>query len=289
MNGIHSSAIIDPTAEVAADVAIGPFSIIEADVRIAAGCQIAGHVVIKRGTMLGENNVVSEHTVLGGRPQHLQAKDRVGRLIVGRGNTFREHVTVHAGFAEHDETTIGDGNLLMVNVHVGHDCHIGDRNIIANNVMLAGHVTVESRAYISGAVGIHQFCRVGQMAMVGGQAHISQDIPPYITVDGLSSEVVGLNTIGLRRNGIDDAGMKQLKAAYRVIYRSGLRWKDVLERLQTEFASGPAAAFYTFLSQGKRGFVQERRTAGKTTLKLYPSQLDEPPADEVKPPIREVG
>ena len=130
---------------------------------------------------------------------------------------------------------------------------------MANNAMLAGHVHVDDRAYISGAAGVHQFCRVGTFAMVGGQAHLVQDVPPYVTVDGLSSLVVGLNKIGLRRAGYDQATIQGLMAAYRLIYRSGLRWAEILEQLRTRFPTGPAALFYEFLSTTARGIVSERR------------------------------
>lgn len=285
MTRIHQTAIVDSSAQIAADVEIGPFCIVESDVVIGSGCQLGCRSVVKTGTTLGENNVLSEGAVVGGRPQHLLAGATTGRLLVGKGNTFRENVTIHCGFGPEDYTTIGDENLFMVNSHVGHDSTIGSNCIIANNVMIAGHVTVENRVYISGAVGIHQFCRIGQLAMVGGQAHVSQDIPPFVTVDGLSTEIVGLNKIGLRRNGYTTEEVKQLKAAYRIIYRSGLRWDDVLSRLKEEFEHGPATEFHKFLSVGKRGFVQERRTAGKATLKLYDAQ----PQQEVSVPVRDAG
>jgi UDP-N-acetylglucosamine acyltransferase len=154
---------------------------------------------------------------------------------------------------------------------------------MVNNAMIAGHVTVESRAYIAAAVGIHQFCRVGQLAMVGGQAHITQDIPPFVTIDGLSSEVVGLNRIGLRRNGFTGDDIRQLKAAYRIIYRSGLRFDEILSTLSQQFPTGPASAYHEFLSQGKRGFVRERRAPPKSTIRLFSGD------DDSAAPIRHAG
>jgi UDP-N-acetylglucosamine acyltransferase len=139
---------------------------------------------------------------------------------------------------------------------------------MANNVMLSGHITVGDRAYLSGAVAIHQFCRVGCYAMVGGQAHITQDVPPYVTIDGLSSRVVGLNTVGLRRGGFSREEINQLKEAYQVIYRSGLTWKEVLAELRRRYTEGPAAVWIDFLSTGSRGFVQERRTPRGATVKF---------------------
>ena len=164
----------------------------------------------------------------------------------------------------------------MVCSHVAHDCHLGNNVIVTNNGMLAGHVHVDDRAYISGAAGVHQFCRVGTLAMVGGQAHIVQDVPPYVTIDGLSSLVVGLNKIGLRRAGYDQATIQELMAAYRVIYRSGLRWTELLEQLRTRFPTGPAALFYEFLSTTARGIVSERRTPPGATIRLRDTEEAEP-------------
>jgi UDP-N-acetylglucosamine acyltransferase len=260
-------------AQVADDVEIGPFSVIEPDVVIGPGCRLASRVVIKSGTVLGPNNQVFEGAVLGGMPQHIHMPERIGRLIIGSGNTIRENVTIHRALEEEDATILGDNNLLMVNVHIAHDCRLGNNTIFANNSMLAGHVTVGDRAYISGAAGVHQFCRVGSLAMVGGQSHIVKDVPPFVTVDGLSSFVVGLNQIGLRRAG-HGSEVRRLKEAYRVIYRNGLTWTEVLARLKDEFSDGLAAQFYQFLSTTTRGIVQERRLPPGATIRLRRDQGD---------------
>jgi UDP-N-acetylglucosamine acyltransferase len=214
--------------------------------------------------------------VLGGLPQHVHVPAQPGRIVIGSGNTIRENVTIHRALVPDHATTIGDNCLLMVNAHVAHDCRLGNHVIVTNNAMLAGHVHVDDRAYISGAVGIHQFCRVGTLAMVGGQAHLVQDVPPYVTVDGLSSLVVGLNKIGLRRTGHDQATIQELMTAYRLVYRSGLRWAEILEQLRTQFPTGPAAAFYEFLSTTARGIVSERRAPPGATIKLRDTVDSEP-------------
>jgi len=206
--------------------------------------------------------------VLGGLPQHAHMPENPGQVVIGSGNTIRENVTVHRALEADHVTVIGHGNLLMANAHVAHDCRIGNHTILTNNAMLGGHVTVDDRAYLSGAVGIHQFCRIGSLAMVGGQAHINKDVPPYVTIDGLSSLVVGLNQIGLRRAGYDTETIRQLKVAYRVIYRSGLTWSEILRRLKSECCAGPAAAFYKFLSATARGIVAERRAPPQATIRL---------------------
>ena len=280
MAQIHPLAVVHPEAILGADVTIGPFCVIEQDVVIGEGCEIASHVMIKAGTQLGPHNIVSEGAVLGGRPQHLGAHEKVGRVVIGHHNQIREHVTVHCGLTPKDVTTIGNHCLLMVNVHVAHDCHIGDSVIMANNVMLAGHVSVGNKAYLSGAVGVHQFCRIGAYAMVGGQSHVSQDVPPYVTVDGKSNLIAGLNKVGLKRAGFNEADMLQLKEAYRVIYRGGLRWADVQAVLAERFTTGPAKAFSDFFATGKRGFVSERRTPPSATLKLVTPTDEKEVGDE---------
>ncbi len=255
---IHPTAVISRSAAIGRGVAIGPFVVVEGDTIIGDGCRLEARVVIKEGTVLGPNNHVFEGAVLGGLPQHVHMPKNPGRVIIGSGNVIRENVTIHRALQEGQATIVGDNNLLMVNSHVAHDCQIGSGCILANNVMLAGHVTVGDRAYLSGAVAVHQFCRIGPLAMVGGHARVGKDIPPYVTVDGFTTLVAGLNVIGLRRAGFSAQQIQQLKEAYRVIYRSGLSWKEILETLRTRFAEGPAALFYEFLASTKRGITPER-------------------------------
>jgi len=264
----HPSAVISPHARIAHDVCIGPLCVIEEDVSIDEGCVLGATSVIKNGTTLGSNNQVFEGAVLGGMPQHVHIPERPGRVIIGSGNVLREFVTVHRALDEDESTVIGDNNLLMSGVHVAHDCRIGNNAIFANGVMLAGHVTVDDRAYLSGAVGVHQFCRVGSLAMVGGHARITKDIPPFVTIDGQTSFVVGLNQIGLRRAGFSTRDVAELKEAYRVIYRSNKTWNEVLRALQEQFSEGPSARYYQFLSATTRGIIPERRLPPGATIKL---------------------
>ena len=246
---------------------------------IGSGCILESHVVIKSGTTLGENCRVFDGAILGGMPQHVHMPEKPGTVVIGSHNAIRENVTIHRALESDHQTVIGDHCLLMANAHVAHDCRLGNNVILTNNAMLAGHVTVADRAYISGAAGVHQFCRVGELAMVGGQAHIVKDVPPFVTVDGQSSYVVGLNQIGLRRAGCDVRAIEQLKAAYRVIYRSGLMWAEILERLKEEFREGLAADFYPFLAATKRGIIPERRLPPGATIKLQA-------AEELQPRLR---
>ncbi len=255
-------------AQIADDVEIGPFCVVEPETTIGPGCRLESRVVVKSGTVLGPSNHLFEGAVVGGLPQHVHVPERPGKVILGAGNTIRENVTIHRALDEEDATIVGDNNLLMVNVHIAHDCRVGNNTIFANNSMLAGHVTVGDRAYVSGAAAAHQFCRIGSLAMVGGQSHLTKDVPPFVTVDGLSSYVVGLNQIGLRRAGYSGAEIRRLKDAYRVIYRSNLTWNEILARLKDEFTEGLAAQFYQFLSTTTRGIVQERRLPPGATIKL---------------------
>ncbi|MCE5302379.1 MAG: acyl-ACP--UDP-N-acetylglucosamine O-acyltransferase [Planctomycetaceae bacterium] len=273
---IHPSAIVSPSAQIGSNVQIGPFCLVESGVVIGDDCILDARVSVKEGTTLGANNRVFEGTILGGLPQHVHIPEQPGRVTIGSNNTIRENVTVHRALLADHATEIGDNCLFMVNAHVAHDCRIGNHVIVTNNAMLAGHVHVDDRAYVSGAVGVHQFCRVGTLAMVGGQAHLVQDVPPYVTVDGLSSLVVGLNKIGLRRAGFSNAAIQELMEAYRLIYRSGLRWAEVLEQLRTSFPAGPAAEFYEFLSTTARGIVSERRAPPAATIKLREPAETEP-------------
>lgn len=265
---IHPLAVVSPHAELGNNVRIGPFCVVEAGVVLGDGCHLVGRVTVKSGTILGRDNLVLEGTVLGGMPQHIHMPEHPGIVVIGDGNVFRENVTVHRALAAGHATRIGNSCLLMVNTHVAHDCTLGDHAILTNNTMLGGHVTVAERAYLSGSVAVHQFCRIGRLAMVGGLARVRQDVPPFITIDGGTTMVVGLNKVGLRRAGFTVTEVLQLKAAYRLIYRSGLPWEEMLEALRLEFSDGPASEFLPFFLSNKRGFVQERRTPPGAIVRL---------------------
>jgi UDP-N-acetylglucosamine acyltransferase len=275
---IHPTSLVSSDAQLGVQVSIGPFAIVEAGAVVGDRCQIGARVSIKSGTRLGQENQVFESAVIGGLPQHLRAGQQVGSLRIGRANLIRENVTIHRAFRPDGATVVGDENMIMINSHIAHDCVIGSHTILANNVMLAGHVEVEDRAYLSGAVGIHQFCRVGRLAMVGGQSRITRDVPPFVTVDGETSHVVGLNVIGLRRAGYSGEEVKQIKSAYRVLYRSEDRiWAEVLVALAEQFRTGPAAILAKFVERTGRGITPERR-GRPPTLRL--AQLADDDASE---------
>lgn len=278
MSKIHPLAVVSPDAVLGHDVEVGPFSVIEAGTEVGDGCTLASHVVVKSGTRLGPGNQVFEGAVIGGPPQHVKAGGEHGWVEIGSHNVIRENVTIHRAFDPSKTTTIGSHNFLMCGVHIAHDCCLGNHIIMANNATLAGHVTVGDRAFLSGQVAVHQFCRIGRLAMVGGLARVTQDVPPFVMVDGATYAVVGLNVVGLKRNGFATEDIRHLKAAYRLIFRSGLRWVEMLAQLATEFPTGPAAEFHPFLMGGTRGIVHERRAPKAATVRL--GEDARPNADE---------
>ena len=281
MAQIHATALVDPRAELGRDAVIGPWCIVEAGAVLGDGCRLDSRAVIKSRTVLGTNNEIGEGAVIGGAAQHVHVHDPGGTLTIGNHNRIRENVTIHRGWNNDAATVIGDHNMFMVGSHVAHDCRVGNHCIFVNHVLLGGHVQVDDRAYLGGAAAVHQFCRVGHLAMIGAIAKITQDVPPFVMIEGGGgSEVIGLNKVGLRRNGYTPDQIVQLKEAYRVIYREGHRWSEVLEILKTQFGSGPAAQFHEFLKAGKRGFVQERRISRKATLKIVDPARDDAERDE---------
>jgi UDP-N-acetylglucosamine acyltransferase len=263
---IHSTALVDPRAALGHNVVVGPFCIVEEGAVLGNDCTLEAKAIVRSRTTLGCDNSIGEGAVIGGTAQHLQLHEPGGTLTIGNHNRIRENVTIHRGWANDATTVVKDNNLLMVSSHVGHDCQVGSHCILVNHVLLGGFVQINDGAYLGGASAVVQHCRIGRLAMIGAMAKIAQDVPPYVTVAG--SQVVGLNRIGLRRHGFTPQDMLEIKAAYRVIYREGLRWNDVLAILKSDFSTGPAAAFSDFLSSGTRGFVHERLVPRKAALKF---------------------
>lgn len=266
---VSSQAVVDPTAE------IGPLAIVEAHATIGPECRVAAHAVVKEYTVLGRQTVVGEGAVVGGAAQHLRSTNVVGRVVIGERTVLREHVTVHRPLCDDGETRIGDDCFLMVGAHVAHDCTVGNLVMLTNNVMLGGHVEVGERAVLGGGVAVHQFTRVGALAMVGGCARVVQDIPPFVLTDGSTGMIVGLNRIGLRRAGLPREAVQQLKEAYRLIYRSGLAFDEMVAALEERFSAGPASQFAPFFRSSRRGFVQERRSPPRPVIRLHPAAEEE--------------
>ncbi len=273
---IHPLAVVSPHAELGTNVRIGPFCVVEAGVVLGDGCHLTGRVTVKSGTVVGRDNLVMEGTVLGGMPQHLHMPEYPGTVAIGDGNVFRENCTVHRALQAGQETRVGSRCLFMVGAHVAHDCTVADGVVLTNGTMLGGHVEVGTKAYMGGASAVHQFCRIGRLAMIGGMARVIRDVPPFVMLDGDTAMVVGLNKVGLRRAGFTEEEMLQLKSAYRVIYRNGLMWQEMLDALRMQFPNGPAAEFAPYFLGGKRGFVQERRTPPGAVVRLVRDDADEP-------------
>jgi UDP-N-acetylglucosamine acyltransferase len=251
---VHSSAVVHPSARLGDDVTIGPHAVIEDDVVIGARCEIRSHATLKRFTTLGTDNVVHEGAVLGGEPQDLGFTGGDGRLVVGDRNRFREGVTINRSTIAGGTTVVGSDCFFLAYAHVAHDNRIGDHVILVNNVLLAGHVEVGEGAFLSGGVGVHQFCRVGRLAMLGGHAKAVQDCLPFVITDGSPARARGLNSVGLKRAGIRAAERRTLKEAYRLLLRAGLPLESAMEGLSA-LGSPLVDELVAFVKDSKRGFA----------------------------------
>tara|TARA_E500000178_G_scaffold352582_1_gene416334 strand:+ start:247 stop:1020 length:774 start_codon:yes stop_codon:yes gene_type:complete len=234
MAKIHPTAIVEPGAQLADDVIIGPYCTVSAEAVIGRGTELISHVVIAGNTTLGEENRVSPFAVLGGRTQDLKFKGGSPGVKIGNKNTIREYVTVNAATNDGDYTVVGNQCLLMAYSHVAHCCRVGSQVIIANGVQIAGHVTIEDQATIEGMVGIVQFLRVGRMAFIGGLSKVSKDVPPFMIAHGDPIEVRGFNRVGMERRGCSDAARKAIKEAYRILYRAEEPLQEAITRLEKE-------------------------------------------------------
>jgi len=258
---IHSTAIVAADAEVADSVEIGPYAIIGAGVQLKSGVRVGAHAVISGPTVIGENCLISHHAVLGEAPQDKKYAGEPSRLEIGAGNTFREFSTVHRGTGDEGVTRIGEDNLFMAYSHVAHDCTIGDRCVLANASQLAGHVVVSNDAVIGGLVGVHQYCRIGRCAMLGGGAKAAQDVPPFTIAQGDRARLFGLNIVGLRRNGLDLDVVVGLKSAYRQLFHHGLPLRIALEQVRDVYAKVPEVAeLVEFIEGSTRGICRSAGT-----------------------------
>ncbi len=239
MARIHETAIIAEGAQIADDVVIGPYCTISEMAVIGRGTELASHVVIEGNISIGENNRISSFAVLGGRTQDLKFKGGNPGVKIGDNNTIREYVTINSATNDGDFTTLGSHCLIMAYAHIAHCCQVGDHVIIANACQIAGHVTIEDMAIIEGAVGVVQFLRIGRMAFVGAMSKITKDLPPYMIGHGDPLEVRGFNKVGLERRGVDEAGRKTIKEAYRILYRNKLTVAVALEQIEAELEQTP--------------------------------------------------
>ena len=257
MAKIHPTAIVEPGAQLADDVIIGPYCTVSAEAVIGRGTELISHVVIAGNTTLGEENRVSPFAVLGGRTQDLKFKGGSPGVKIGNKNTIREYVTVNAATNDGDYTVVGDQCLLMAYSHVAHCCRVGSQVIIANGVQIAGHVPIEDQATIEGMVGIVQFLRVGRMAFIGGLSKVSKDVPPFMIAHGDPIEVRGFNRVGMERRGCSDAARKAIKEAYRILYRAEEPLQEAITRLEKELEPiDELNELIAFCRSAKKGIVR---------------------------------
>ncbi len=258
MSNIHPTAVIAADAKLGAHVVIGPYVVIEEDVVIGDHCQIAAHAVIKRHTRMGARNRIAEHAVIGGEPQDFKFKpDCLSYTEIGDDNWIREGVTIHRGSREGASTRVGNGCFLMAYIHVAHDCRVGNHVVLANNTALAGEVQVDDRAFVSGSVTVHQFCRIGRNSMISQSSKINQDALPFCITDGHPGRARGLNLVGLRRAGFPKEEIAALRDAYRLLYSAKVPLAEALG-LMGKMDSPAVAELKAFIEGSKRGFAHPR-------------------------------
>ena len=256
---IDSTAVISSEASIASDVVIGPYSIIGPDVTVGAGTVIGPHVRIEGPTRIGERNQIVGQSSLGTPPQDLKYHGERTELVIGNENMIREFVTINRGTTGGGGiTTIGDGNFFMAYSHVAHDCHVGSKTIFANNATLAGHVEVGDFATVGAFSAVHQFCRVGRHAFIGGGSICTQDVLPFVkTVGNRPAQTYGINTIGLQRKGFTQETIEALQRAYRILIRSKLKLAEALTVMENELGSNPEAKYMIeFVRASQRGIIR---------------------------------
>ncbi|MGZ6125944.1 MAG: acyl-ACP--UDP-N-acetylglucosamine O-acyltransferase [Myxococcales bacterium] len=255
---IHPTALVDKHAELDSSVEVGPFAVIGPRVRIGPRTRVGPHAVIEGDTTLGEGNVVFQFAALGAIPQDMKYAGEATRLVIGNANQIREFATVHIGTAGGGGVTrISNGCLLMANSHVAHDVQLGNNCILANSVALAGHVSVEDHVIFGGLAAVHQFTRIGRLAFVSGGAMVTQDVPPYVTVQGDRAEVVGINTVGLTRAHFDEHAQARVKGAFKIVFRSKMGLREAVAHVKAEYGGHVEIDhFVAFLEGTQRGIAR---------------------------------
>jgi UDP-N-acetylglucosamine acyltransferase len=261
MSLIHPTAVVHPRAQLDPSVSVGPYAVIDEHVTLGAGCVVGPHAYLTGHTSIGANNRFHAGCVVGDAPQDLKYKGAPTRLRLGDGNVVREHATLHRSATEEGATVVGDNNFIMAGAHIGHNCCVGSHVILANGVLLAGHVEVGDRVMLGGGSAVHQFCRVGTLAMLGGVYPLTKDLPPYTLAAG-QNLLHGLNVVGLRRAGFTDEQRLELKRLYRLLFRSGLNTRDALARGEREFTSPHTRVLIEFMKASQRGVCTHARGSG---------------------------
>jgi UDP-N-acetylglucosamine acyltransferase len=250
---IHHTAVVDPKAEIEADVVVGPYALIEGPVQVGSGTEIQGHAVITGSVRIGKNNRIGYGTVIGAHPQDLSFDPKVNSGVeIGDNNALREYCTIHRGTKEGTKTAIGSNNLLMVGAHMGHNARLGNSVILANNVLLGGYVEIQDRAFVGGGSVVHQFTRMGAVSLMQGLSAIGKDVPPFAIAAGRNS-VSAINVIGLRRAGYGPALRNEVKDAFNLFYRSGLNASQAEQEAARRSWSAEVSIFWEFVSSTKRG------------------------------------
>lgn len=258
---VHPTATVHPAARLGPGCVVGPGAVIDGDVTLGPECEVGPHVHLTGHTVIGARNRFHAGAVIGDAPQDFKYAGQPTRLRMGDGNVFREHVTVHRSNRPDEDTVLGDGNFLMAGSHVGHNCRIGSHNVLANGALLGGHVTLGDRAFISGNCLVHQFCRVGRLALMQGGAAISQDLPPFCLASGHNG-LAGLNTVGLRRAGIAAADRQLLRQVYHRLFRRPVRWPEALADVERALAGHPLVEeILGFIRASRRGVLRSAAPA----------------------------
>ena len=253
-SGIHPTAIIAPSAQIGERVDIGPYAFVGERCVVGDGCVIAMRATLERNVTLAPGVKIGIGSVLGGDPQDLKYKGEHTTVEIGENTVVREYATINRGTSHSLKTSVGSGSFLMSYVHLAHDCQIGSGVIIGNGTQLAGHVTIDDRAIVSGLVAVHQFARIGRHSFVGGCSRVAKDVPPYLKAVGNPVKLYGLNSVGLQRSGFDDAIVRELKRAYRLVFRAELNVSQAISRARAELQPLPeVSAFLTFIEESERG------------------------------------
>jgi UDP-N-acetylglucosamine acyltransferase len=260
---IHPTAVIDPKAKLGANVEIGPYSVIGPEVVLGDNNVLQSHVVLQGSVTMGSGNFVGPGTVIGGAPQDLSfSRERKTHVIIGNDNIFREYCTIHRGSPEDSATTIGDRNFFMVGAHLGHNCQVAHGVIIANNCLLAGNVRVDDQAFLGGGSTFHQHMRVGRLVMVQGSSAFGKDLPPFVLAAERNS-VMGLNVIGLRRAGFTAEQRQDIKAAFKLLYLSGLNLSQALKEAEKTKFGELGREFWQFVNEAKKRAIVPYRGKGE--------------------------
>ena len=258
MTNIHPTAVVDPSAKIDPSTVVGPYTVIGKDVVIGKNNKIGPFCVIENTTM-GDNNELIASSFIGVKPQDLSYKDEPTRVTMGNGNQIRECVTIHRSTRVDCPTSIGNNCLLMANSHAAHDCHLGNNIIIANGTGIAGHVVIEDRVVISGLVGIHQFSRIGTMAMLSGGSMVPQDVPPYCIAQGGRARLVGLNIVGMRRGGLSREAITAVRRAFKTLFRSGKLLSEAISELEAQKPCAEVQHMLDFCKNSTRGITAAKR------------------------------